>query len=690
MNAVTKSMSGSLLVTLIVALAARGAEQASPQPAQVCEITLPDLVALGTPLTVVAYHRETEGFYQGYALVPGDNRPLRVDFAPTAPFGFFTKDGKELNAADYKTISGVYAYMKPEYRPFRDQFQKGDLVAKRLQEVPGLIRRGDGGIEGTLDVFIASETEMANKANARATSRNLRITLESDAAGKALAGAWTAGEYEGSDRLFRFQDGTVRQGRWTGRWRDDFWRPAPGSELTPGRDWPMVGGPARCGSAIACERPLVEDLADARLLWLSEDVFLGGRGGRRNPLDPTPANDFPSGDDHQGGMAVAGGKVFMYTAFPDPTKLLPDTDLMRVRGVPKTAGASGYIDRVVCLDARTGKTLWRQDLPGGKQIKSGKGGIGLTPCAFEDLAIVRTFTSLMALKAVSGEVVWKIPFARYGGWSHDESPVVIGGTALVKPSHDALAGIDPRTGKKLWSLDGVSGNNTLPVRLVHEGKELAVSVFGVYDAPPETGRLTVIDPQTGTIVAETTDIALNENSPLVVGDLIIANAEGAGEAEGAGKGGTFRLGAYRLEGGTLKRVWTATEPIFIGGRFITPLAHRGVVYLDMHGTDNPRVVGVEAATGKIVHTSPGDIDKRAGHTGGGHWMQATDDRIITDGVLLFGLAADFNQMGPPLRLPFAIGYCCPIQPAIADGRLFIRLNNGIACYDLRSPETNVK
>ena len=45
---------------------------------------------------------------------------------------------------------------------------------------------------------------------------------------------------------------------------------------------------------------------------------------------------------------------------------------------------------------------------------------------------------------------------------------------------------------------------------------------------------------------------------------------------------------------------------------------------------------------------------------------------------------------PPLRLPFATGYCCPIQPAIADGRLFIRLNNGIACCDLRNPETKAK
>ena len=68
-------------------------------------------------------------------------------------------------------------------------------------------------------------------------------------------------------------------------------------------------------------------------------------------------------------LDVRGAPIWIMdakTRFIDEAPGIPDTDLMRVRGMPKTAGATGYVDRVVCLDARSGKTLWRQDLPGGK------------------------------------------------------------------------------------------------------------------------------------------------------------------------------------------------------------------------------------------------------------------------------------------------------------------------------------
>jgi hypothetical protein len=52
-------------------------------------------------------------------------------------------------------------------------------------------------------------------------------------------------------------------------------------------------------------------------------------------------------------------------------------------------------------------------------------------------------------------------------------------------------------------------------------------------------------------------------------------------------------------------------------------------------------------------------------------------------LLLFATAPEFEMLGKPWRLPCAIGYCCPIQPAISDGRLFVRLDNCVVCYDLR-------
>jgi hypothetical protein len=42
-------------------------------------------------------------------------------------------------------------------------------------------------------------------------------------------------------------------------------------------------------------------------------------------------------------------------------------------------------------------------------------------------------------------------------------------------------------------------------------------------------------------------------------------------------------------------------------------------------------------------------------------------------------------MGKPLRVPVASGYICPVQPCIADGRLFLRSSSALTCYDLRKP-----
>ncbi len=88
------------------------------------------------------------------------------------------------------------------------------------------------------------------------------------------------------------------------------------------------------------------------------------------------------------------------------------------------------------------------------------------------------------------------------------------------------------------------------------------------------------------------------------------------------------------------------------------------------------VVGTtDAKMEKPVREVAEDIDSPATHTGGGHWCFATDDRVVTSGLLLFSTAPRFEQFGKPWRLPYAIGHCCPIQPAVADGRLFMHLDN---------------
>jgi hypothetical protein len=67
----------------------------------------------------------------------------------------------------------------------------------------------------------------------------------------------------------------------------------------------------------------------------------------------------------------------------------------------------------------------------------------------------------------------------------------------------------------------------------------------------------------------------------------------------------------------------------------------------------------------------------------------TNDRVITSGLLMFTTAEKgFELLPGQLGLDLATGYMCPIQPAIADGRMFIRLADKLVCYDLRKDPAN--
>jgi outer membrane protein assembly factor BamB len=660
---------------------------ASPMPnARVCEIVLPDLAGKGQGVMLYAYHRGGR-FYHGYALLArGDNRPHRIAPEPAAPFGFFHADGREFGAEEYSLLSGTYAYKRDGYMKYYTMWQDGTLVPKRLADVPPLAWDGKT-LSGTVDVFVQGHE--APGAQAYFRGHIYRVTVRADDDGKGgLAGTFGAFEYSIRDRLFRPIEGsTPIQGRCAGRWREDFWNARPGSGYADGRDWPNVRGPFLNGSAVACGAPLVDDLADARLLWVSEETTPGGRGARRNPINPDPAVDFPTGKDAYGAPVVAGGKVYLFTVYADKRHLAPAVDLYQVRGAPPTFEPKAYSDLVLCAGARTGKTLWRREFPWGLSEKqqgppSGKGGVGLTPCAYEGTVFARGCRALYALDAATGETRWTSPGFRqnFGGWSHDESPVVIGGVLLVKTAGSVLAGVDPKTGKELWRVENVTGNNAIPSRVVLDGGEYIVSALGDYGGDWATGRLTLIEPKTGEILWETDRVAKNENSLCVLGDAVFADV-GPVTKSADGKKDLCRLGAFRVARQGAEPLWTAQSEAFFSGRFTTPLAHAGHVYVDSH--DNNLFSCIDARTGRPVREIAEDIDGLATHTGGGNWCVATDDRVITSGLLLFGAAPKFEPLGGPWRLPYAIGYCCPIQPAVADGRLFVRLDNCLVCYDLR-------
>ena len=212
-------------------------------------------------------------------------------------------------------------------------------------------------------------------------------------------------------------------------------------------DWNQWRGPNRNG--VVSHSPKLADAWGPEgpvLVWKSADKILGG---------PKKGGSF----SNYGSPVVAGGKVYLY--------------------VHDQAAAA---DLIFCLDANTGKTLWKASFAGRPN-----GGCSSTPYVGGGKVFVVGSNGMYCLDAVSGKEVWKTPSICLaskgdglanqanrldeeadgtGGDGINTSPAIVDGVLVVMagsgkhlnpgvndPSKESgvLKGFDPATGKELWA-----------------------------------------------------------------------------------------------------------------------------------------------------------------------------------------------------------------------------------------------
>jgi outer membrane protein assembly factor BamB len=187
---------------------------------------------------------------------------------------------------------------------------------------------------------------------------------------------------------------------------------------------------------------------------------------------------------------VVGGKVYVFTREKDnelvrcldletgkekwhsrpyaaPYKVGPGegTGDDRPRSTPAVAGGRVYTlgmsGVLSCLDARTGKVLWRKE---HKALPYG----GASPLLADGLCIVHVGDGktggLTAFDARTGVVKWR---SKDGSRPASGSPILVtlaGQRQVVGVSSLGLLGVSAATGKKLWEVPPGSGSNVTPVR----------------------------------------------------------------------------------------------------------------------------------------------------------------------------------------------------------------------------------
>jgi outer membrane protein assembly factor BamB len=123
-----------------------------------------------------------------------------------------------------------------------------------------------------------------------------------------------------------------------------------------------------------------------------------------------------------------------------------------------------------------GNPLWKVDLGrmdvGAYDIPTFEWGTASSPIIWHNLVILQVDTQadsfLIALKAETGETVWKTDREELPSWGTPAVAMTDAGAVLVTNASNFIRGYDPTTGKELWKIGG-SSKITAPTPLYEDG-----------------------------------------------------------------------------------------------------------------------------------------------------------------------------------------------------------------------------
>ncbi|MCX6997783.1 MAG: PQQ-binding-like beta-propeller repeat protein [Kiritimatiellaeota bacterium] len=328
--------------------------------------------------------------------------------------------------------------------------------------------------------------------------------------------------------------------------------------------------------------------------------------------------------------------------------------------------------REICLalDAATGKELWAADVAIGKGYSGGGEGDGPRSTPTVNGGKVYAFTPdsvLHCLDAATGKPVWKKniigEFAgRNIGWNFAASPVVDGDLLFVAGggSGQSLLAFNKKTGDVVWKTGDETTTHAMPVvaTILGERQVIFFCKSGLVAVAEKDGRpLWKFPCQFKTAIAA---------SPVVCGDIVFCTVGygiGGGACKIAKSGNNFTATALYENKGSLASLWST--PLFKEG-FIY-----GVISFKKPGTGPLKCF--ESATGKICWEQSGYGDGQAILIG---------DKVLalTDKGDLVVVAAAPSGYKELRRFKAVTGKCWS-TPAVSNGRIFVRSTKEGVCLD---------
>lgn len=341
-----------------------------------------------------------------------------------------------------------------------------------------------------------------------------------------------------------------------------------------------------------------------------------------------------------------------------------------VGGLAITIEQRGDSETIVCYDAASGREDWLYGYLALFNEALGGPGPRATPTYYEgNIYSLGGTGDLVCLAATSGEEIWRTNILEQNDvanlpWGMSGSPLVYDGIVVVNPGTQdgndksrGLVAYDAKTGEIVWKHGKWPAGYSSPMLAEIDG----VRQILMFDGKGLNGH----DAQTGEPLWRTewpsySDI--NASQPAVVGNrVLITSDSGCGLYEVTQAGGEWKV----------DELWRNDSSV-MRGSYASPIIHDGYIY----GLDKRILVCLDLETGKRVWKN--------GRYGHGQLLLQDDLLIVMaeDGrvAIVEATPEKYNELASFQGIEGRTWN----QHALADGRLYIRNNIEMACYDLRA------
>ncbi len=342
-----------------------------------------------------------------------------------------------------------------------------------------------------------------------------------------------------------------------------------------------------------------------------------------------------------------------------------------VNGHLFTLGEEGGDEFVICLDAETGSEVWRQTVSGKFDNNWGDGPRSTPTVDGNQVFSLVADGTLSCLNAKNGEIVWSKKLQDFGGstpsWGYSESPLVDEGMVICTPGGEngSIIALDKSNGELKWQTEDLdsSAHYSSPIAMQVEGKKQYVQLL--------PNRAVGIQPDNGDVLWQSEWHGKTAVIPTAVdvdGKVYITSGYGAGarminpSSEAAGE-----------------TIWEGRD---------MKNHHGGVILVDgfLYGhSDKTGFVCQDPADGKLKWNNK-DIDKGCVTWADGRFYYVEES---TGNVLLLEANEEKLKLRGKFKMEPQTEQRSPdgaiwVHPVIAGGKLFVRDQEFIHCYDIRA------